>query len=116
MKNAVVYIETEKKTYPLMFNLNVMEEIQEQYGSVNEWGKMTASPDGADIKVLKFGIKAMMNEAIDIQNEENGTNEPMLDEKQVGRILSEVGLKAVLEKIHEITIASTKSEDDGKNE
>lgn len=116
MRNPVVYIETEKKKYPLCFNLNVMEEIQEQYGSLDEWGKMTENPDGADIKTLKYGVKAMVNEAIDIENEENGTNEPMLTDKQVGRILTEVGIKAVFEKIHEITIASTKSEDEGKNE
>lgn len=116
MKNTVIHIETEKKKYPLIFNLNVMEEIQEQYGSLDEWGKMTENPDGADIKVLKYGIKAMINEAIDIENEENGTNEPMVTDRQVGRILTEVGIKKVFEKIHEITIASTKSEDEGKNE
>ena len=116
MKDTVVYIETEDKKYPLVFNLNVMEEIQEQYGSVKRWGEITANPDGADIKVLKFGIMAMLNEAIDIENEENGTNEPMLDAKQVGRILSKVGIKKVFEKIHEITIASTKSEGEEKNE
>ena len=116
MKNKVFHIETEERKYPLIFNLNVMEEIQEQYGSVDKWGQMTENPDGADIKVLKFGIKAMINEAIDIENEKNSTNEPMLTEKQVGRILTEVGIKAVFDKIHEITIASTKNEDDGKNE
>lgn len=116
MKNTVVYIETEDKKYPLVFNLNVMEEIQEQYGSVDQWGKMTENPDGADIKVLKFGIMSMLNEAIDIENEENGTNEPMLDAKQVGRILTKVGIKKVFEKIHEITIASTKSDGETKNE
>ena len=116
MKNTVVYIETEKKNYPLIFNLNVMEEIQEQYGSLDQWGKLTENPDGADVKVLKFGIMAMINEAIDIENEENGTNEPMLDSKQVGRILSKVGIDKVFKKIHEITIASTKNEDEGKNE
>ena len=116
MKDTVVYIETENKKYPLVFNLNVMEEIQEQYGSLDQWGKMTENPDGADIKVLKFGIGAMLNEAIDIENEENGTNEPMLTAKQVGRILTKVGIKTVFEKIHEITVASTKGEGEGKNE
>ena len=26
--------------YELVFNLNVMEEIQEKYGSVQEWGEL----------------------------------------------------------------------------
>ncbi len=116
MKNTVVYIETEKRKYPLVFNLNVMEEIQEQYGSLDEWGKITSGNGEPQVKDLKNGIMAMINEAIDIQNEENGTNEPMLTAKQVGRIMTEVGIATIVEKIQEITIASTKGEDDGKNE
>lgn len=116
MKNTVVYIETEKRKYPLVFNLNVMEEIQEQYGSLDEWGKITSGKGEPQIKSLKAGIMAMMNEAIDIENEENGTNEPMLTASKVGRIMSEVGIVAIVEKIKEITVASTKSEGESKNE
>lgn len=116
MKNTVVYIETEKRKYPLVFNLNVMEEIQEQYGSIDEWGKITQGNGEPKIKDLKNGIMAMINEAIDIENENNGTSEPMLTAKQVGRIMGEVGIATIVEKIREITIASTKGEDEGKNE
>ena len=57
-----------------------------------------------------------MNEAIDIENEENGTDEKPLSEKQVGRVLSEVGIQEVTKKIQEITIASTPTgENEGKN-
>ena len=116
MKNTVVYIETKEKNYPLVFNLNVMEEIQERYGSLDEWGKITQGNGEPKVKDLKYGIKAMINEGLDIENEKNGTNEPMLSEKQVGRIMSEVGIVTIVEKIQEITVASTKSEDEGKNE
>ena len=117
MKNARVYIETEKKKIPLVFNLNVMEEIQEKYGTLKKWGEITQGNGEPKVKDLKAGIMAMMNEAIDIENEENGTDEKPLSEKQVGRIMTEVGIKAIVEKIQEITIASTKSGDnEGKNE
>ena len=117
MKNARVYIETEKKKIPLVFNLNVMEEIQEKYGTLGKWGEITTGDGEPKVKDLKAGIMAMMNEAIDIENEENGTDEKPLSEKQVGRIMTEVGIKALVEKIQEITIASTKSGDnEGKNE
>lgn len=116
MKNTVVYIETDKRKYPLVFNLNVMEEIQEQYGSLDEWGKITQGNGEPQVKDLKNGIMAMINEAIDIENEENGTNETMLTAKQVGRMMTEVGIDTIVKKIQEITIASTKSEDEGKNE
>lgn len=117
MKTNIVHIETSKGTYPLVFNLNVMEEIQEKYGSLAKWGEMTENVDGASIKDLKFGIMAMINEGIDIENEENGTNVPMLDEKKTGRIMTEIGIEEIFKKVHEITIDSTKDEDNtGKNE
>lgn len=116
MKNTIVYIDTAKGKYPLIFNLNVMEEIQEQYGSLDEWGKITSGEGEPQIKSLKAGIMAMINEAIDIENEENGTNEPMVTASKVGRIMSEVGIVAIVEKIKEITVASTKGEGASKNE
>ena len=117
MKSTIVYIETSKKTYPLVFNLNVMEEIQEKYGSIDKWGELTQGNGEPKIKELKTGIMFMLNEAIDMENENNGTNEPMLTEKQVGRIMGEVGIDVIVKKIQEITIASTRIEDNtGKNE
>ena len=115
MKNTVVYINTEKKKYPLAFNLNVMEEIQEAYGSLDEWGRITQGAGEAKVKDLKVGILAMINEAIDMQNEDNNTNEPLLNAKQVGRIMTEVGIDKFVAAIQEITIASTKGEDNEKN-
>ena len=117
MKNTVVYIETEKRTIPLVFNLNVMEEIQERYGSLDNWGELTKGDGEPKIKELKTGIMIMMNEGIEIENYNNGTNEPILNEKQVGWIMSEVGIEGIVKKIQEVTIASTKTEDNaGKNE
>lgn len=117
MKNTVAYIETEKKRIPIVFNLNVMEEIQEKYGSLDKWGEITQGDGEPKVKDLKAGIMAMMNEAIDIENEDHGTDEKPLTEKQVGRIMTEVGIQEIVKKIQEITIASTKTEDNaGKNE
>lgn len=115
MKNTVVYINTEKKKYPLAFNLNVMEEIQEAYGSLDEWGRSTQGAGEANVKDLKVGILAMINEAIDMQNEENNTNEPLLNAKQVGRIMTEVGIDKIVAAIQEITVASNKGDDNEKN-
>lgn len=117
MKNIAVYLETEKRKIPIVFNLNVMEEIQEKYGSLDNWGELTKGDGEPKIKELKTGIMLMINEAIDIENEDKGTNEPMLTEKQVGRLMGEVGLDVITKKIQEITILSTKTEDNaGKNE
>ena len=117
MKDTIAYIKTEDRTYPLVFNLNVMEEIQEQYGSLDAWGEKTQGEGEPDVKSLKSGVMAMINEGIDIENEKNGTNEPFVNAKQVGRIMTEVGIQEIVAKIQEITVASTKSgEEEGKNE
>ena len=115
MKNTVVYIEADGKKYPLAFNLNVMEEIQEHYGSLDEWGRVTQGEGEPKVKDLKYGVMAMLNEGIDMQNESNGTNEPMLTAKKVGRIMTEVGIQKVVSAIQEITVESVRTEDERKN-
>ena len=115
MKNTVVYIEADGKKYPLAFNLNVMEEIQEHYGSLDEWGKVTQGDGEPKVKDLKCGVMAMLNEGIDMENESNGTNEPMLTAKQVGRIMTEVGIPKIVSAIQEITLASVKADGESKN-
>ena len=71
----------------------------------------------AKIKDLKIGLMMMINEAIDIQNEETGKNDPMVDTKQVGRVITEVGFEEITKKIQNLTISSTNTGDnEGKNE
>lgn len=116
MKDTMAYIKTEKKTYPIVFNLNVMEEIQEKYGSLDAWGEATQGEGEVKIKDLKAGVMAMINEAIDIENENNETTEPLVDEKRIGRIMSEVGIQKIVAAIQDLTVKSTATEGEGKNE
>ena len=103
------------KEIKLVFNLNVMQAIQEEYGTVDKWGQLTDGDSGeVDVKALKFGITQMINEAIDIDNEDNGTNEPFLTEKQVGRIITDVGMDIIAKTMNDVVIDSTK-DDSGKN-
>ena len=107
--------EYKGKEIKLVFNLNVMQAIQEEYKTVDAWGKLTDGESGeVDIKALIFGLTAMINEAIDIDNDENGTNEPFYSAKKVGRIITEVGLANATKALNETVINSTK-DDSGKN-
>ena len=115
MKDIIVYIETPERRYPMVFNLNVMEEIQEHYGTVEAWGEKTQGTGEANIKSLKVGMMAMINEGIEIENENNGTNESLVNAKQVGRIMSKVGIVEITKAIQQLTIASTKTEGNEKN-
>lgn len=112
MKEVSKTLEYKGKKYKLVFNLNVMEVIQEKYGTLKNWGKLT---DGAEnesepnAKAVIFGITAMLNEGIDIDNEENGTEEKMLTKKQVGRMITEIGLKSSAQLMNGVVVDSTKS-------
>ena len=115
MKSAMQEIEYHGKTYKLVFDLNVMEAIQDEYGSIEAWGKLTEPDDGGEpnIKALVFGVMEMINEGIDISNDEDGTDEKPLTHRQVARILTEVGLESVTDKVQKSVIDSTA--DDSKN-
>ena len=103
------------KEYKLVFNLNVMEKIQDEYKTLDAWGALTDGSEGeVNIKALVFGITEMINEAIDIDNDENGTNEPFVSHKKVGRMLTEVGIEKAAQNMNELVVKSTK--DDSKNE
>lgn len=102
--------------YELVFNLNVMEEIQEKYGSVEAWGELVEAEEEPKAKDLKYGFTAMLNEGIDIFNEEHANDEgfkerPFFTEKQVGRIISEIGLANAAKTLNKTVIDSTKSEE-----
>lgn len=105
-------------TYRLEFNLNVMEEIQEEYGSLDAWSDaaMGKGGDGVpDIKAVIFGFGAMINEAIDMDNEDNGTDVKPLTSKQVGRLVSSVGFVELIGRMQDTIVKSTATED-SKNE
>lgn len=111
MKDFNGQIEYKGKTYKLYFNLNVMEQIQEEYGTIEEWGKLSDGVSGeVNAKAVIFGITAMINEGIDIENEEKGTDNKPLTLKQVGRIITEVGIKEATKTLNDTVIESTKDE------
>lgn len=105
-------IEYKGQKYKLVFNLNVMEEIQEEYKTIDKWGQLTDGTKGEpNAKAIIFGLTAMINEGIDIDNEDNEEKKEPLTLKQVGRLLTEVGLQEATEKLNNTVIESTKSEE-----
>lgn len=112
MKEISGVLEYKGKEYKTVFNLNVMEKIQDEYKTVDSWAEMTDGKSGeVNIKALIFGIREMINEAIDIDNDENGTNEPFLTHKQVGRIVTEIGFTKAAEKMNNLVVESVKSDE-----
>ena len=110
MKDVSGVITCKGKEYRLVFNLNVMEAIQDEYGTLEKWGELTDGASGEpNAKAVKFGFFAMLNEGIEIENENNGTDEPLLTLKQVGRLITEIGFESATAKLNETVIESTQS-------
>ena len=112
MKDYEFEFEIENEKYGLVFNLNVMEAIQKQYGTVQKWGNLTDNKGGKEpnAKALIFGFTEMINEFIDINNEKNGSNNPFLSQKQVGRIITRAGLNETAKKLNNAITESVKDE------
>lgn len=123
MKDIMDTLSYKGKEYNLIFNLNVLQEMQDKYGTMTEclnqaYGQMTGEPS---IKVLAFMVTSMINEAIDINNEEKGEKEPPVTEKMVNRMLSDFmrnsgDLSAIVNKIDDLMTKSLQGGEDSKNE
>lgn len=110
-KNTIKY---KGKSYELAFNLNTMEAIQEEYGTLGKWGELTEEEE-PNAKAIKFGLGEMINEGIDIYNEEHEDKREFFTDKQIGRVITEIGIAEIAKSMNKTVIDSTKS-DDEKNE
>ncbi len=117
MQETIKHINVNGTEYPIVFNLNVMEVIQEKYETLEKWGELTDGKEReVDIKALKFGIKEMINEGIDIENEKAEIKRDFLTEKQVGRIITDIGVEKISKDVQKTVIDSTKTGNESKNE
>lgn len=110
MVDKINYLETETKKFPLVFTLNVMEAIQEKYGTIEAWSNLIQRDGEPDIKALKFFITEAINEGIEIENEKNGEKRKAITSKKAGRILTEIGLSGAASKIMNTVADSIQSE------
>lgn len=117
MKEKYGKITYKNQEYIMPFNFNVMQAIQEEYGTLEKWGNLSdgIDEDGnlreVDAKAVIFGAKEMLNEGIDIMNEENGTDLKPFTLKQAGRLVTELGMEEILGTINETVIESTKDDE-----
>lgn len=115
MKDISGEIEYKGRKYKMVFDFNVMEEIQEEYGTLDEWGKISDGSQGEpNAKAVIFGFTSMLNEGLEIECEETGEEFKPFTKKQVGRMITEVGLANATKAMNNIVVESIKSEE--KNE
>ena len=110
MVDKINYLETETEKFPLVFTLNVMESIQEKYGTIEAWSNLIQRDGEPDIKSLKFFITEAINEGLEIEAEKTGEKPKAITSKKAGRILTEIGLSGAASKIMSTVAESIQSE------
>ena len=115
MVDKINYLETKTEKYPLVFTLNVMEAIQEKYGTIEAWSNLIQRDGEPDIKALKFFITEAINEGLEIEAERTGEKRKAITSKKAGRILTEIGLSGAANKIMATISDSVEMDEVGKN-
>lgn len=114
MKENETSIEYKGQKYNIVFDVNVVETLQNKYGSFNKWSELiqpTEKDAECNLEAFKFGFCEAINEGIDIANEDRDEKLEFLTLKQVGRIITDMGLKNINEKMQDAIIESAKSEE-----
>ena len=115
MVDKITYLETNSENFPLAFTLNVMESIQDEYGTLSEWSELIRNQKEPNIKALKFFITEAINEGIDIENEKSGEKRAPIISSKAGRIITEIGFKKVAKTINKMVSESVKTREISKN-
>lgn len=115
MVDKINYLETKTEKYPLVFTLNVMESIQEKYGTIEAWSNLIQRDGEPDIKALKFFITEAINEGLEMEAEKTGEKREAISTKKAGRILTEIGLSGAANKIMATISDSVEMDEVGKN-
>lgn len=140
MKDISETLEYKGQKYKLVFNINVLEEIQQEYGTFSKWldyvtgdakerktGEFTKikNQDGEivevekgepDLRAVKFAYFQMINEGVDIENEESGANKKPVSMRFVGRMFTEIGIDNMVNKLEKLAAESNQGGEDSKNE
>ena len=115
MIDKITYLETDSKKFPLAFTLNVMEALQDEYGTLSEWSELIRNQKEPNIKALKFFITEAINEGIDIENEKSDEKRTSITSAKAGRIITEIGFQKVAKTINKMVSESVKTKENSKN-
>lgn len=114
MIDKITYLETDSEKFPLAFTLNVMEALQDEYGTLSEWSELIRNQKEPNIKALKFFITEAINEGIEIENEKSSEKRVPITSSKAGRIITEIGLKKVANTITKMITESMPHDEKSK--
>lgn len=87
-----------EKEYPILFSMNVIEEVQKRYPDLS---KVTEILN--DFSEVRWILKTIINEGIAYRNYMDGTNDKPLTEQQIGFL---VDLKTVNEGLQDAIVGA----------
>jgi hypothetical protein len=106
----------------LAFNLNVMAEIQKEYGSVQAWTELleddTDEPKRngePDMQAFITGFTLMVNEGVEIENEKTGDKKEPYTNRQIGRMVTTWGQAEVSKAMASAIASATDTGEPSKN-
>ena len=116
MIDKLEYLDDGDTKYPMAFTINVMEATEEEYGGLENWAKLMDSSEPS-YKALKFMVLEIINEGIDIENEKlkDDKKRELLTSKQVGRLITKVGMDEIGVKVFKLIQESLPKGDKSKN-
>lgn len=116
MGDELKYLKTRNEEYPFIYSLNVMNALQNKYGSLNAWSELLETTDKEpSIDAILFFFKEAINEGIDIENEKKHTQRDFVSQKKVGRIISEIGIEEAGKQLRNAIVSSIQDKGESNN-
>ncbi|MEE3440294.1 hypothetical protein, partial [Ruminococcus sp.] len=99
-----------------------MATLQKKYGSIQAWAdvvepkpKKNGERIEPDLDALIFFFTEAFNEGIEVENEEKNINRQLLTSRQVGRLVTKLGLEEANKKLKEAVINAQPEKVEEKN-
>lgn len=117
MIDKLEYLNDDEHKYPMAFTINVMESVEDEYGGIENWAKLMDKTEPS-YKALKFMVLEIINEGIDIENEnlKDDNKKELLTSKQVGRLITRIGMDEIGVKVFKLIQGSLPKGDKSKND
>lgn len=119
MLNKKTVLKIDGKEYELMFNFNMLEKVQEKYGTYSDFLKSLYKDEEVlpDIKELKWALLHMINEGIKFSNFENNEKTELADDGFIDYIMAKKKPARIVVLINEaFTKFNAEIQEDGTSE
>jgi hypothetical protein len=93
LKNKYCTVNIDGKEYGMICTLNVIDDIQDKFGCGIESLDLMLNDPRQQMKVIKYLLAEMINEAADCKADENGEAADHVTERYIGRHI--VGFEAM---------------------